>query len=139
MPLADLITPNLPEAASLLDEAPAADENGAAAQARRLVAAGAHGVLIKGGHAAGDESVDHLLTSEGLVRRFSGARHPTRNTHGTGCTLSAAVAAGLAKGLGLEAAVRAAKAYVAAAIAAADDLAIGEGHGPVHHFFAIWA
>ena len=138
MPLADLITPNLPEAASLLDAALAVDENGAAAQARRLVAAGARAVLIKGGHAEGDESVDHLLTADGLVRRFSGTRHPTRNTHGTGCTLSAAVAAGLAKGLGPEAAVRAAKAYVAAAIAAADGLEIGAGHGPVHHFFAVW-
>ncbi|TXM95239.1 bifunctional hydroxymethylpyrimidine kinase/phosphomethylpyrimidine kinase, partial [Methylobacterium sp. WL103] len=109
------------------------------AQARRLVAAGARGVLIKGGHAEGDESVDHLLTADGLVRRFSGTRYPTRNTHGTGCTLSAAVAAGLAKGMTLEQAVRAAKAYVSDAIAAADRLAIGAGHGPVHHFFAVWA
>ncbi|WP_375455818.1 bifunctional hydroxymethylpyrimidine kinase/phosphomethylpyrimidine kinase [uncultured Methylobacterium sp.] len=138
MPLADLVTPNLPEAAALLDEAPAVDENGAAAQARRLVTAGARAVLIKGGHAAGDESVDHLLTRDGVLRRFSGPRYATRNTHGTGCTLSAAAAAGLARGLGLEAAVAGAKAYVAAAIASADDLTIGAGHGPVHHFFASW-
>ncbi|WP_375464739.1 bifunctional hydroxymethylpyrimidine kinase/phosphomethylpyrimidine kinase [uncultured Methylobacterium sp.] len=138
MPLADLVTPNLPEAAALLGEPVAPDENGAAAQARRLLGLGARAVLIKGGHAAGNESVDHLLTREGLVRRFASPRIATRNTHGTGCTLSAAVAAGLARGLGLEAAVSAAKAYVAAAIAAADDLTIGAGHGPVHHFFAIW-
>lgn len=138
MPLADLLTPNLPEAATLLGEPVAADENGAVAQGRRLVAIGAKAVLIKGGHAEGSESVDHLVTRDGGLRRFAGPRQATRNTHGTGCTLSAAVAAGLARGLPLEAATAAAKAYVAAAIGAADTLAIGGGHGPVHHFFGFW-
>ncbi|GJE59896.1 bifunctional hydroxymethylpyrimidine kinase/phosphomethylpyrimidine kinase [Methylobacterium trifolii] len=138
MPLADLITPNLPEAAALLGEAVAADENAAVAQGRRLIALRAPAVLIKGGHAEGTESVDHLLCADGTMRRFAAPRVATRNTHGTGCTLSAAVAAGLARGLPLEEAVAAAKAYVNAAILAADRLSIGQGHGPVHHFHAAW-
>lgn len=137
MPRADLITPNLPEAAALLDEPVAKSEAEAEAQGRRLVGLGAQAVLIKGGHAGGSESVDLLVTQAG-IRRFSAPRAPTRNTHGTGCTLSAAVAAGLARGLALPEAVEAAKAYVSGAIAAADRLAIGAGHGPVHHFFAQW-
>lgn len=134
---ADLITPNLPEAAALLDEAVATSEAEAEAQGRRLLRLGARAVLIKGGHGAGAESVDLLVTAAG-VRRFAAPRAATRNTHGTGCTLSSAVAAGLARGLPLPAAVAAAKTYVSGAIAAADRLAIGHGHGPVHHFFAQW-
>ncbi len=134
---ADLITPNLPEAAALLDEPVAASEAEAESQGQRLVERGARAVLIKGGHAGGSESVDLLVTPT-CVRRFSAARAPTRNTHGTGCTLSSAVAAGLARGLDLPDAVEAAKTYVSGAIAAANRLAIGRGHGPVHHFFAQW-
>ncbi|GLS56395.1 bifunctional hydroxymethylpyrimidine kinase/phosphomethylpyrimidine kinase [Methylobacterium gregans] len=134
---ADLITPNLPEAAALLDEPVAASEAEAESQGRRLVERGARAVLIKGGHAGGSESTDLLVTPT-CVRRFSAARAPTRNTHGTGCTLSSAVAAGLARGLDLPDAVEAAKTYVSGAIAAANRLAIGRGHGPVHHFFAQW-
>lgn len=134
---ADLITPNLPEAAALLDEPVAASEADAESQGQRLVERGARAVLIKGGHAGGSESADLLVTPT-CVRRFSAARAPTRNTHGTGCTLSSAVAAGLAGGLALPDAVEAAKTYVSGAIAAADRLAIGRGHGPVHHFFAQW-
>ncbi len=138
MPLAVVVTPNLPEAATLLGEPTAATENEAVAQARRLRAAGAKGVLIKGGHAEGTESVDHLLTEDGPLRRFAAPRVATRNSHGTGCTLSAAVAAGLARGLDLNAAVAQAKAYITAAIAAADSQPVGKGHGPVHHFHALW-
>jgi hydroxymethylpyrimidine/phosphomethylpyrimidine kinase len=132
-----LITPNLPEAAALTGAPMAKTEADMAAQARQLLDAGAQNVLIKGGHAEGPESVD-LLVGPNLDLRLAAPRHPSRNTHGTGCTLSSAVAAGLAKGLDLAAAVRAAKDYVTAGIAAADQLAIGHGHGPLHHFHAHW-
>ena len=94
-------------------------------------------MLIKGGHADGAESVDVLLDGEGFAR-FASPRLATRNTHGTGCTLSSAVAAGLAKGLSLREAIASAKRYVSAAIAASDTLRIGHGHGPVHHFHGLW-
>jgi hydroxymethylpyrimidine/phosphomethylpyrimidine kinase len=132
-----LITPNLPEAAALTGAPIAKTEAGMAVQAKQLLAAGARNVLIKGGHGEGPESVD-LLIGPNLDVRLAAPRHPSRNTHGTGCTLSSAVAAGLAKGLDLTAAVRAAKDYVTAGIAAADQLAIGHGHGPLHHFHAHW-
>ena len=132
-----LITPNLPEAAALTGSAVAKTEAGMTAQAKQLLDAGARNVLIKGGHGDGPESVD-LLIGLNLNIRLAAPRHPSRNTHGTGCTLSSAVAAGLAKGLELTDAVRAAKDYVTAGIAAADKLAIGHGHGPLHHFHAHW-
>ncbi|MCJ2056018.1 bifunctional hydroxymethylpyrimidine kinase/phosphomethylpyrimidine kinase [Methylobacterium sp. J-048] len=136
---ADLITPNLPEAAVLLGEAVAEDEAGAAAQARRLVALGARAVLIKGGHGTGALSVDHLVTADGHAQTFAAPRIATHNTHGTGCTLSSAITAGLARRLTLPEAVAAAKDYLTAALSAADRLEIGSGHGPVHHFHAIWS
>jgi hydroxymethylpyrimidine/phosphomethylpyrimidine kinase len=132
-----LITPNLPEAAALTGSPEAKTEAEMAAQARQLLAAGAQNVLIKGGHGEGAESVD-LLIGPNLDVRLAAPRYPSRNTHGTGCTLSSAIAAGLAKGFGLTAAVRAAKDYVTAGIAAADKLAIGHGHGPLHHFHVHW-
>lgn len=137
MPLADLVTPNLPEAAAMLGEPQAGSEEDATGQAARLVGLGARAVLLKGGHADGPESVDLLVTRAG-ARRFASPRHPTRNTHGTGCTLSAAIAAGLAHGATLEEAVASAKRYVTAAIVAADRLPVGHGSGPVHHFHAWW-
>jgi hydroxymethylpyrimidine/phosphomethylpyrimidine kinase len=137
IPRALLVTPNLPEAAALLDDAPALDEAGMVAQAKRIRALGASAVLVKGGHGVGAESVDILVDAAG-VQRFAAARVATRNTHGTGCTLSAGIAAGLAKGLDLRQAVEASKRYLTAAIGAADELAIGHGSGPVHHFFALW-
>ncbi len=94
-------------------------------------------VLIKGGHGGGDESVD-LLIGQGDVVRLSAKRIATKNTHGTGCTLSSAIAAGLAKGLDLAAAAHDAKAYVTSVIAAADQLEVGHGHGPLHHYYAQW-
>ena len=138
IPRALVITPNLPEAAALLEAPLARNEAEMRQQGERLLRLGARAVLIKGGHDSGAESVD-LLVEENRVTRFAAMRIETRNTHGTGCTLSAAVAAGLARGLDLTAAVRAAKDYVTAAIAAADRLAVGsgQGHGPVHHF-AVW-
>jgi len=137
IPRALVITPNLPEAAALLDCPIARSEDEMRAQAVRLVERGARAVLIKGGHGEGEESVD-LLQAPGSFTRLATQRIATKNTHGTGCTLSSAIAAGLAKGLDLVAAVRAAKAYVSAAIAAADRLAVGSGHGPVHHFHVWW-
>jgi len=135
---ADLITPNLPEAAVLLGEPVAGDEATIVAQARRLVGLGARAVLIKGGHGTGAMSIDHLVTREGHAQTFAAQRIATRNTHGTGCTLSSAIAAGLARSLTLPEAVTAAKDYLTAALTAADRLAIGAGHGPVHHFHAMW-
>ncbi|CAO4168992.1 bifunctional hydroxymethylpyrimidine kinase/phosphomethylpyrimidine kinase [Methylorubrum aminovorans] len=138
MPLATVVTPNLPEAATLLDEAEAGHENEAVGQARRLLGRGARAVLIKGGHGEGRESVDHLIAADETLRRFAAPRIETRNSHGTGCTLSAAVAAGLARGQGLAEAVAGAKTYVTAAIRAADSVPVGHGHGPLHHFHALW-
>ena len=138
LPLADLVTPNLPELGCLIDEPPAGNENAAVAQGRRLLTLGARAALIKGGHADGTESIDHLMGADGTMRRFSAARIATRNSHGTGCTLSAAVAAGLARGIPLAESVAQAKRYVTAAIAAADTVPVGHGHGPVHHFHAFW-
>ncbi|MBN8919358.1 MAG: bifunctional hydroxymethylpyrimidine kinase/phosphomethylpyrimidine kinase [Rhizobiales bacterium] len=137
LPRAAVITPNLPEAAALLDSAPATTEAEMRRQAHRLIEAGAQAVLIKGGHDSGPESVD-LLIEPTRETRLSATRVATRNTHGTGCTLSSAIAAGLARGLDLVEAVREAKDYVTAAIGAANRLHIGSGHGPVHHFHAWW-
>lgn len=134
---AEIITPNLPEAAALLDAPIANTEAEMQTQGERLLASGAKAVLMKGGHGSGPEAVD-LLISSGSVTRFAVARVDTKNTHGTGCTLSSAIAAGLAKGLSLADAVRAAKDYVTAAIAASTKLQIGSGHGPVHHFHNWW-
>ncbi len=135
IPRATIITPNLPEAAALLDEPVAASETEIAGQGERLLRLGCAAVLVKGGHGDGPDSTDYLVHRDGLVR-LAAPRIATRNTHGTGCTLSSAIAAGLAKGQPLEDAVRRAKAYISAAIAAADRLEVGHGHGPVHHFFA---
>lgn len=137
VPMAELITPNLPEAAALLGEEVAADEAAATDQGRRLLALGCGAVLVKGGHGTGRESVDLLVTPDG-IRRVAAPRVATRNTHGTGCTLSAAIAAGLALGRTLPEAVEAAKGYLTDAIMAADRLRIGRGHGPVHHFHGWW-
>ncbi|MFT0859682.1 bifunctional hydroxymethylpyrimidine kinase/phosphomethylpyrimidine kinase [Ancylobacter sp. G4_0304] len=137
LPRALVITPNLPEAAALLDDETATTLPAMRRQAERLIAMGPNAVLIKGGHGEGPESIDVLLDAEGVLE-LSAPRLATRNTHGTGCTLSSAIAAGLAKGLPLRAAVEAAKAYLSAAIGAADRLEIGSGHGPVHHFHAWW-
>ena len=133
IPLASLITPNLPEAAALLDEGIAVSEADIESQGRRLLATGCPAVLIKGGHGHGAESIDYLVTGNGTLA-LPAPRVATKNTHGTGCSLSSAVAAGMAKGEDMETAVRHAKTWISAAIAAADRFAVGHGHGPVHHF-----
>lgn len=140
LPLASLITPNLPEAAVLLATDEASDTEQMQAQGARLLALGPRAVLIKGGHLAGsasDESADLLLSADS-TRWLPAKRIATRNTHGTGCTLSSAIAAGLARGLDIPTAVAEAKEYITAAIAAADRLQVGSGHGPTHHFHAWW-
>jgi hydroxymethylpyrimidine/phosphomethylpyrimidine kinase len=129
-----VLTPNLPEAAALLSMATAHDEAEMRSQGEKLLTLGAGAVLIKGGHGTGPESVDFLIDADACTR-YAAPRIATKNTHGTGCTLSSAVAAGLAKGLALADAVREAKAYVSAAIAVADRLKVGSGRGPLHHFY----
>jgi len=134
---ANVVTPNLPEAAALLDAPQARNEDEMLTQAQKLLALGADAVLIKGGHGGGPDSVDLLVEPAGYTR-FSAPRVATQNSHGTGCALSSAIAAGLAKGFLLGEAVGEAKTYVSAAIAAADRLEVGSGRGPVHHFFKWW-
>jgi hydroxymethylpyrimidine/phosphomethylpyrimidine kinase len=132
-PLAWLITPNLPEAAALLNEPVAESEAAVEGQGRRLLASGCRAVLVKGGHGHGADSIDYLIDGDRTIT-LAAPRIATANTHGTGCSLSSAIAAGLARGEDLETAVRSAKAWIAAAIAGADRFAVGHGHGPVHHF-----
>jgi hydroxymethylpyrimidine/phosphomethylpyrimidine kinase len=133
IPFASVITPNLPEAAALLDERVAASEAVIEDQGKRLLAMGCRAVLIKGGHGQGAETIDYLFDANGTIA-LAAPRIATQNTHGTGCSLSSAIAAGLAKGEGLETAVRNAKAWISAAISAADRFSVGHGHGPIHHF-----
>jgi hydroxymethylpyrimidine/phosphomethylpyrimidine kinase len=137
IPRADLVTPNLPEAARLLGTAAARTEEEMRQQGKALLASGARAVLMKGGHMEGAESVD-LLFAGGAVHRFAAPRLATKHTHGTGCSLASAITAGLAHGRPLAEAVAAAKAWLTGAIAAADGLAIGRGYGPVHHFHELW-
>ncbi|NBN63490.1 bifunctional hydroxymethylpyrimidine kinase/phosphomethylpyrimidine kinase [Microvirga tunisiensis] len=138
LPRAALITPNLPEAARMLETSVAEGREAMRDQAQALLRLGARAVLLKGGHGGGPASEDCLLTGDGAETWLSAPRHETRNTHGTGCTLSSAITAGLARGLPLAEAVAAGKAYVTAAIRSSDRLTIGSGHGPVHHFHAFW-
>jgi hydroxymethylpyrimidine/phosphomethylpyrimidine kinase len=136
-PLAALVTPNLHEAARLTGEPMAQDESAMRRQGEILVRAGAEAVLIKGGHGEGAEALDLLVTAQGAAR-FVRPRLATPNVHGTGCTLSSAIAAELAKGQPLIEAVGAAKDYVHEAIAQSGQLGIGQGHGPAHHFHRWW-
>lgn len=138
LPLAHVLTPNLPEAAHLLGTGPAADRGEMEAQGRALIEMGPRAVLMKGGHLDTDDSPDCLVTSQGAIW-LDGGRVATKNTHGTGCTLSSALAAQVAKGVDLPDAVAAAKTYVAQAIARSDDLTVGSGHGPTHHFAALYS
>jgi hydroxymethylpyrimidine/phosphomethylpyrimidine kinase len=133
IPRASLITPNLPEAAALLEEPVASNEAAIEGQGKRLLSMGCPAVLIKGGHGQGAESIDYLIRSSGTIA-LAAPRTATKNTHGTGCSLSSAIAAGLANGEDMETAVRNAKAWVSAAIAAGNRISVGHGHGPIHHF-----
>jgi len=132
---ASVITPNLPEAADLLDAPEATSRDDMERQAEALLALGAKAVLLKGGHLSGIDCPDLLATGAELIW-LPGPRHTTRQTHGTGCTLSSALATFLGRGLPLGEAAPKAKAYVAEAIAHADALTVGTGNGPTHHFHA---
>ncbi|MFE5777222.1 bifunctional hydroxymethylpyrimidine kinase/phosphomethylpyrimidine kinase [Brachybacterium sp. NPDC056505] len=137
VPLADVLTPNLPEAAVLLGEEPDWSEAEMRRRAHDLLALGPRLVLLKGGHLEGSPtSTDLLCGSEGIVE-LPAPRIETTNDHGTGCTLSAAIAARLPR-MPVEDAVRGAKEYLHGALAASDRLDVGRGHGPLHHFFALW-
>ena len=133
IPLAAVVTPNIPEAEDLTGLTIATDADAQRA-AEAIIAMGAKSVVIKGGHRDGPPT-DILYDGQQFVE-FTTERIPSRNTHGTGCTFASAVAAGLAHGLDTPAAVQQAKRYVTAAIAAA--YPIGQGHGPLHHFHAWW-
>ena len=133
VPQADLITPNLAEAARLLDSAPATTEAEMAAQARALLGLGCKAVVVKGGHGSGAEAVDIFIEEGGEPMRLALARIDTRNTHGTGCTFSAAVTALLARGETLRSAVPVAKRFVHDALVSGQRYAVGQGFGPVDH------
>ncbi len=137
IPLAIILTPNLLEAAALLSAPVAISVADMERQARSLLSMGAQSVLIKGGHGQGAEATDLLLTSSG-VELFSAKRIATRNTHGTGCTLASAIAAGLAKRLNLRDSVAEAKTYLHEALKHSGELTIGKGSGPVHHFYKFY-
>jgi len=137
LPLATLTTPNLPEAATLLAEPEPIDWPAMARLADLWQARLGTALLLKGGHLAGVESPD-LLAIGPERHRFDAVRVETRNTHGTGCTLSAAIAALLPQLPDMRSAVASAKHYLTGAIAASNRLSVGHGHGPVHHFHKLW-
>ncbi|CNH57736.1 phosphomethylpyrimidine kinase [Yersinia aldovae] len=137
LPQVALITPNLPEAAALLECEPASNEQEMCEQGRALLALGCQGVLMKGGHLSGKESPDWLFTAQG-EQRFVTPRVNTRHTHGTGCTLSAALAALRPRYSNWTDTVDAAKHYLQGALLQADTLEVGQGVGPVHHFHQWW-
>lgn len=136
VPKVQLITPNLPEAAALLGEQVATSVGEIEGQGRRLLQLGCGAVLIKGGHGQGPSSTDYLVSAAGTLA-LAAPRIATKNTHGTGCSLSSAIAAELAKGADIETAARNAKTWISGAIAAADRFTVGHGHGPIHHFYGI--
>lgn len=131
IPLATLVTPNIPEAEILLGQKFAGDLEAFAAG---FLDSGMNSILVKGGHENGEESVDFLL-QDGVLEQFSAPRIETQNTHGTGCTLSSAIAAYLAHGSSLKDSVQGAKDYITGALQHADDLRVGKGSGPVDHFY----
>jgi hydroxymethylpyrimidine/phosphomethylpyrimidine kinase len=133
----DLVTPNAPEAARLAGLQDANDTEDLRRVARALIDRGAKAVLVKGGHVVGDSATDVLLEGN-IDTTFAAPWIKTKNTHGTGCTLSSAIAAYLAKGLPLVEAIRAAKDYLTEALRASDELRVGGGHGPVNHFWNLW-
>lgn len=137
LPYADVLTPNLPEAAVLLDADPATTVEQLREQARELRDLGARGVLLKGGHALGADAVDVWVDESG-EQLLSAPRIDTENTHGTGCTLSSAIAALRPQRAGWPDAVRDAKQWLTGALRRSGELSIGGGAGPVHHFYELW-
>ncbi|QUM85425.1 bifunctional hydroxymethylpyrimidine kinase/phosphomethylpyrimidine kinase [Moritella sp. 28] len=136
LPLADIITPNLPEGAALIGSEIPSSEADMINMITGLRQLGAKAVLLKGGHLEQDENSNDLLIFPEDVHHLTAKRINTRNTHGTGCTLSSAIASYLAQGHDLLRAVQLGKQYISQAIAHADELEIGKGHGPVNHFFS---
>ena len=136
-PLATLITPNLHEAARLLNEDMATTNEAMEQQAVALQVMGANSVLVKGGHSPGRDAVD-VLVNAGKAQWFSTPFIETKNTHGTGCSLSSAITARLAHGDELPVAVETSKRWLTGAIKQADQLAVGSSAGPVHHFHSLW-
>lgn len=137
LPRVSLLTPNLEEAAALLKCEAATDHESMERQAQELLALGPRAVLLKGGHFPGELAVDYLATAEG-VQSFACPRLDSRHTHGSGCTLSTAIAAGLAQGLSLKQAVSAAKTHIQGAIANAERLSLVPDNGPVHGLYQFW-
>ncbi len=135
LPLAHIITPNLPEAAALIGSMVPSNQADMLNMVTDLRQLGAQAILLKGGHLQKDEDSTDLLILPVNVHLLTAKRIDTHNTHGTGCTLSSAIASYLAQGKDLLAAVQLSKHYISQAIAQADDLDIGKGQGPVHHFF----
>ena len=132
--MARVITPNLPEA-EVLAGCRIVSESDFDMIARRLSDGGKVSVLLKAGHLDGDTLVDYLYNAEdGMMTRLPSVRVRTKNTHGTGCTLSSAFAAALARGEDLTCAAKSAKAYIEQAIISGAEYRIGNGHGPVNHF-----
>lgn len=136
LPLADLITPNLPEGAALIGCDVPTDEDAMGNMISELRQLNVKAVLLKGGHLEQDENSNDLLIFPDQFQQLTAKRVNTHNTHGTGCTLSSAIASYLAQGHDLRQAVKLGKQYISHAIAHADELDIGRGHGPVNHFFA---
>lgn len=137
VPLSTVITPNLPEAEVLLGRPPIESFEAMQDAAPKLLELGCEWVLLKGGHLPEAAESTDLLLSANATRQFSAPRIRTKNDHGTGCTLSAAIAA-LIPSLGVEDAVQEAKTYLQDALAASDQLDVGHGHGPLHHFTRLW-
>ena len=136
IPLADIITPNLPEGSALTGKPVPESEADMQDMVEELRALGAKAVLLKGGHLEQDENSNDLLILPTSTALISAKRFPTKNTHGTGCTLSSAIASYLAQGNELTQSVELGKRYISEAIAHADQLNVGQGHGPVNHFYA---
>ncbi|MGF1749834.1 bifunctional hydroxymethylpyrimidine kinase/phosphomethylpyrimidine kinase [Vibrio cionasavignyae] len=136
LPLATIITPNLPEGAALLNCDVPRTEAEMSEMIEALRELNTETVLLKGGHLESEDTSTDLLINHDEVARFETTRIHTKNTHGTGCTLSSAIASFLAQGQTLPDAVQSAKHYITQAISHADELSVGRGHGPVHHFFA---
>ncbi len=138
IPRAEILTPNIPEASVLLGRA-VEHVSELPEAARELAGLGCRNVLVKGGHLEGEDSDDYLYLGDSQsIVRLPGLRVLTKNNHGTGCTLSSAIAAFLARGETVEGAVRQAKEYITGAIRAGASYRIGHGHGPVHHFWCWW-
>ena len=135
IPMADLLTPNLPEGAALVGKAVPQNEDDMGGMIEDLRELGAKAVLLKGGHLEHDVNSNDLLIQQQSSELLRAKRYNTPNTHGTGCTLSSAIASYLAQGNRLHKAVYLGKQYISQAISHSDELEVGQGHGPVHHFF----